>query len=143
VAFTDDSLATFMVTQLGPTGVALGLTVDSAGVVDAVAEEAAILGAAIPDLTDDLKTRIVGRWLAWRAALGAATGRVDLKAGSAGLSNSQSFDHILVMLRDAESAALAYPEVQAALAGAGGIAVVTSESGVSDPYRWRRWAAWG
>lgn len=138
MSFTTGSLATFIVTTLGPTGVALGLTVASAGVVDAVAEVEAILDSATADLTDDLKTRTVARWIAWRAALGAATGNVNLKAGTAAIEMSQRFDHIMLMLRDAEAAASRYTEVAVVLAG-GNTAYVTGTSTSGSPYQWPEW----
>jgi hypothetical protein len=131
--FTTGTLATFIVTTLGPTGVALGLTVASAGVVDAVAEVEAVLDSPTADLTDDLKTRIVTRWIAWRTALGAATGDRDLKAGTSAITMSQRFKHILLMLRDAENAASAYSEVQAVLAG-GNVATVSEMATSGSPY---------
>ncbi len=133
MAFTTDSLATFIVTTLGPTGVALGLTVASAGVVDAVAEVAAVLDSPIASLTDDLKTRIVARWIAWRTALGAATGDRDLKAGTSSIEMSQRFEHVVTMLRDAEAAASVYPEVVAVL-GSGGTAYVSGVTTSGNPY---------
>lgn len=141
MSFTTGTLATFIVTTLGPSGVALGLTVASAGVVDAVAEVEAILGSDIADLTDDLKTRTVARWVAWRTALGATSGSVDLKAGSAAIELSQRFDHIVTMLRDAENAALRYDEVAAVLAG-GSTAYVSGMSTDGSPYGYAPCSEW-
>lgn len=142
MAYTTGSLATLMVTELGPAGVSLGLTVASAAVVDAVAQVALILGDDIADLTDDLKTSTVARWQAWRAAKGAAVGQYDLKAGTASLTRSQFFDHIALMLADAETAASRYEEVQAVLAGAYGTAAVSGLSVGGSPYAYSPCAEW-
>ena len=142
MSFTTSTLADFIVTTLGPTGVALGLTVASAGVADAVAEVEAVLGMPTADMTDDLKTRTVTRWIAWRTALGAATGDRDLKAGTSALTASQRFDHIVIMLRDAEMAASRYSEAAAVIYGSGGTATISSVSTASNPYSYPCSGTW-
>lgn len=108
----------------------------SPAVVEAVNEVAAVLGVAIADLSDDLKTRAVARWQAWLAAEAAATNQFDLKAGTASVTRSQFFEHIQSRLARSEAAASRYSEVADALAGAGGTAYVTSVSTGGSPYGW-------
>lgn len=135
--YTADTLGTYMSVELGATGVALGLSDGDDEYVEAVNEVAAVLGMPIASLTDDLKTRTVARWQAWRAARSAAAGNFDLKAGSTDLKRSQAFAHISLMLAEAESAASRYSEVADALAG-GGMAYVTEVSTGGNPYQWPR-----
>lgn len=114
--FTEDTLATFMATQLGATGRALALSDDSDEIVSAVGWVAAILGAPITSMTDDLKTMTVATWRAWVAAQAASAKDIDLKAGSAELKLGQRFKNIVASaLKDALTAALRYPEVVAAV----------------------------
>lgn len=121
MAYTTSTLLGYMETVLGaPGGVAsaLGL-LETDALTEAVNEVAAILGAAIPDLTDDLKTRTVARWQAWLTAKGAASGQFDVSlTGGKKFTRSQMWDHINAMLRDAELAASRYPDV-AVIIGSG------------------------
>jgi hypothetical protein len=143
VAYTAETLAALMVTELGPTGVALSLTDDSDAITEAVAEVAAILGVDdVADLTDDLKTRTLARWQAWRTAKGAATGQYDLTSDEGGvIKRSQLFDHIVSMLADAEAAASRYDEAAAVISG-GSVATVTSSSVAGSPYAWHCPGGW-
>lgn len=141
--YTTSSLATFMAVELGAVGTVLGLTDGSEALDEAVNEVAAILGAAIDALTDDLKTRTVARWQAWRVAKGAASGQFDLKAGSVDLKQSQVFKHIDAMLRDAELAAARYGDVAVVIGGrlpapvpyAGGLTVSDKQTREGDTDR--------
>lgn len=132
--YTDLTMATFMSTELNAAGVALGLTNVSAAIVEAVAEVEAILGSAVEDVTDDLKLRTVARWQAWRTAKGAAANQFDVKAGTTQVWRSQTWDHIAVMLADAEAAASRYQEVQDVLAAGYGTAYTTTQSLGGSPY---------
>ena len=140
--YTDETLAVFMVTKLGATGVALSLTAMSAAIVEAVADVAAVLDSDIADLTDDLKTRTVAEWQAWRAAKGAAAGQYDLKAGTVTTTRSQVWDHIVAMLADAEAAASRYDEVTDVLASTVGTVYVTNVTS-TDPYVFTSSSEWG
>ena len=114
--FTEESLATFMATQLSRTGAALGLAAGSAELVSAVSWVAAIVGAPIAAMTDDLKTMTIARWQAWVFAQAAAAKDVDLKAGTAELKQAQRYKNLADgALKDALSAAMRYPEVAAAV----------------------------
>jgi hypothetical protein len=133
VPFTTSSLLAYMETEVGPVLVPLGLD-QSDALLEAVSETADLLGVAIADVDDDLKLRIIGRWLAWRAALGAAVGQYDLTSFPGdSLKRSQLFAHIRMMLAMAEAAALRYEEVAAILASSS-TAYVTSIGTVTDPY---------
>jgi hypothetical protein len=133
MSYTDASLATFMVTEIGASGVALGLTNTSAAIVEAVNEVKALLGVSdIATLTDDLKTRTFGRWQAWLAAWGAATYQFDVKAGTSAVTLSQAFAQIGQRLRMAETAAMRYDEAAATIAGASALVGVTTTAG--SPY---------
>lgn len=140
MSFTDGTLATFMETELGRTGTALGLTAASPPIVSAVAWVASIIGA-VASQTDDLKTMTIATWRAWVAAKSASANDKDLKAGPSALTMSQRFDHINNMLRDAEAAAMRYPEVSAMLGGAvpmpyaGGLSVADKAARESDADR--------
>ncbi len=138
--YTAASLADFMVTELGPTGVALALTDASGAITEAVNEVAAILDVSdVASLDDDLKTRAVARWQAWLAAEAAATNQYDLKSGTSALSRSQWFAQIGVRLARAEASASRYDEVQAILAG-GSFAVVSEMTTAGSPYGRNEWA---
>lgn len=133
--FTAATLADFMVAKLGASGAALGLTDDSAAIAEAVNDVAAILSVDdVAELTDDLKTRTFAEWQAWRAAKAAATSQYDLKAGSADLKRSQFFEHIAMMLADAEAAASRYSEAADVIHGGGGAAYVSGVSTAGSPY---------
>lgn len=131
---TEATIRQYMVDELDATGVALGLTIASAGIVKASNDQERVVGAAIAAQTDMAKAEAIAAWIAWRTALGAATGDRDLKAGTSALTASQRFDHILTMLRDAENAASAYSEVAAILAGSGGTAYVSGMQTAGSPY---------
>jgi hypothetical protein len=134
--YTAETLATFMATELGATGTALFGDDPAAApaVVEAVNEVAAVLGAAVADVSDDLKLRTVARWQVWLTAYGAAADQVDFKAGSADFKSSQWFKNIEARLARAETAAMRYSEVADALAGVGGTAFVSGVSTAGDPY---------
>lgn len=143
MSFTEDTLTTFMATELGATGRALSLTDGSEEILGAVAWVAGILGGSIASQTDDLKTMTVATWRAWVAAKAASAKDVDLKAGSAAIEQSARFEHIAQMLADAETAASRYEEVQAVLAGSYGTAYVSSVSTAGSPYSYAsdEWAS--
>ena len=137
MAFTTTTLAVFMETVLGASGVVLfgADPATSTALIDAVAEFEAVVDMPTASMTDDLKSRAIARWLAWRTAKGAAVGQYDVSlTGGKKFSRSQFFDHLTAMLADAEAAASAYSEVVAVLAGAGGTAYVSGMSTVGDPY---------
>lgn len=136
MAYTADSLSEYMATELGATGVSLGIVDGGDALTEAVNEVVLLLGALAAQ-TDDLKVRVVARWQAWLVALNVATGQYDIKAGSATLAQSQVFDQIMRRLAMAEAAASRYSEVAAALGG-GSVAYVTSSSVASSPYGWPR-----
>jgi len=115
--FSDASLAAFMVTDLGPSGAAFGLTAISPAITAEVAEVALLIGHPVADETDDLLIRACARWRAWTAAYGAATNDKDLKAGSADLKLSQRFAHIERRLMLAKTAWLTEAARVAAVAG--------------------------
>jgi len=143
VPYTTTSLKTFMIAELASVATAFGLTTASDSIVEAVNEVEAVLGAAIADLTDDLKTRTVARWQAWRVAKGASAGQFDLSSDGDSLKRSQFFDHINAMLADAVRAASRYPDVAVIIGGglptflpyAGGLTVTDKESREADTDR--------
>lgn len=144
MSYTPSTLATFMVTELSATGVALSLTDGSDAIDEAVNEVAAVLGVAIADETNDLKLRAIARWQAWLTAEAAATGQYDLSSEGDSFKRSQMFANIQSRLARAEAAASVYSEVAAVLAGSGGVAYVTEASGgPGNPYQWPRdeWSA--
>lgn len=134
MSYTAATLATLMVTELGPTGVALGLTSGSAAIVEAVAEVAAILGVDdVADIDDDLKLRTLARWQAWLTAEAAATNQVDLASEGDSIKSSQWFAQIGTRLARAEASALRYDEAAAVIAG-GATASVGGMATVGNPY---------
>lgn len=134
-SYTEADLSALMAVELGATGTALGLTDGSDALDEAVNDVAAILDAAIADVTDVLKLRTVAKWQAWTAALNVATGQYDLGSEGDSLKRSQLFDQIMRRLALAEAAASRYSEVADALAG-GATAYVSSSSLASSPYAW-------
>lgn len=126
-------LEAYIETELESVAESLGMLENDAVPATARAVTRLLGHADISEATDMLKVETVASWLAWRRAKAAAVGKIDLKAGSAQLWQSQVFDHIVAMLADAEAAASQYEEVQAALAGAGGMAYVSS-IGAQPPY---------
>lgn len=134
MAYTAETLADFMVAKLGPTGVSLSLTDASAAITEAVTDVALILGDDITALDDDLKTRTVAEWQAWRAALGAAANQYDIGGEVPDLKRSQFFRQIEDILYAAEAAASRYTEVQAVIAAGYGTAYVTTQTLIPDPY---------
>jgi hypothetical protein len=142
VAYTAETLAAFVATELGPTGVALGLTAESVAVAEAVAEVAAILGVDdVADLADDLKTRTLARWQAWLAAWGAATNQYDIASQGDSLDRQQWFKNIGERLARAEASAMRYDEAAAVISG-GSVATVTSSSVAGSPYAWHCPGGW-
>lgn len=135
MAYTAASLEDYMGVELGPLLSQLGLDTSDA-LAECVSEIAAMLGQSIPDVDDDLKLRTLARWQAWQAALNAAANQFDLRAGSVDLKLSQMYAQIERRYAQAEASASRYEEVAATLAGAGGVAYVTSVSTGSDPYAW-------
>lgn len=134
MAYTEGSLLAFMETEIAGLLTVLGLDASDA-LTEAVAEVVAILGTPIADVDDDLKLRTVARWQAWQAALNAAMGQYDLKAGSADLKRSQVVAHLETRLAQAERSAMRYDEVAAVLAGTS-TAYISSMSTASNPYAW-------
>lgn len=137
MVYTAETLADFMETTLQETGTELFGTdpSESAALVDAVAEVKAVLGVDdIADLTDDLKTRTVARWVAWRTARDAAAPQYGLKSGSSELKRSEFFEHLEEILYAAAAAASRYDEVAAALAAGYGTAYVMTQALAPSPY---------
>lgn len=141
-AYTEDSVKTLMVTELGATATALGLTTASAQIVDAVYAVERLVGAAIADQSDMAKLEAIARWQAWLVAEAMAVGQFDLSSSGDSLKRSQVFDHIQSRLARAEAAASRYSEVADALAGAGGTAYTTSVSTSGSPYGWPLGSEW-
>lgn len=130
MSYTTTTLKQFMIADLASVATALSLTTSSDSIVEAVNEVEAVLGAATADLTDDLKTRTVARWQAWRVAKGAAAGQYDVKSDGDELKRSQLFAHIDAMLKDAVRAASRYPDV-ATVIGGGLVAFTPYAGGLS------------
>lgn len=142
MAYTAATLADLMVTELGPTGVALSLTDDSAAITEAVAEVAALLSVDdVADVSDDLKLRTIARWQAWLAAEAAATNQYDIASSGDSLDRSQWFKQIGVRLARAEASASRYSEVADAING-GSTATVTGSSVAGSPYAWASTGGW-
>lgn len=136
-SYSEASLKTYMIAVLSSTAAALGLTTSSDAIVQAVVAVERVLGVSdVADVSDMPKLEAVATWKAWSAAEDSAMDALDLKAGTASISRSQLFDHITKRLARAEAEAGIYPEVQAALAGAGGVAVVSTLNGMANPYGW-------
>ena len=135
-AYSESSLKTLMVTELGPVATALGLTTASDQITDAVYAVERLLGDTIADLTDMAKLEAVARWQAWLVAEAAAIGQYDLKSSGDELKRSQLFEHLQTRLSRAEAAASRYSEVADALSGGGGTAYTSGAVTVGNPYGW-------
>ena len=135
-AYTEATLKTLMVTELGSTATALGLTTASAQITDAVYAAERLVGAAVADQTDLAKLEAIARWQAWLVAEAMAANQYDLSSSGDSLKRSQWFAHIQSRLARAEAAASRYSEVADALAGAGSVAYVGSVSTSGSPYGW-------
>ncbi len=133
--YTESSLIGFMETELGPVADSLGL-LETDALLEASNEVVGLLGHALSEEVDVVKVRALARWQCWLAAEAAAVEAVDLKAGSAGLTRSQLFDHITRRLARAELSVLAYDEVQGIFNVVGPAAVTTTTGGVGNPYGW-------
>jgi hypothetical protein len=145
VSYTEATLKTYMVAVLSSTAGALGLTVASDAIVQAVTAVERVLGVTdVASLTDmPAKLEAIASWKAWSAAEDSAMDAMDLKAGTAAINRSALYDHITKRLARAEAEASIYSEVQTALAGSGGVATVSSLGGVSNPYGWQTYSEWG
>lgn len=119
-SYDESTLADFMVAELSATGAALGLTDASDGIASAVLATARLLGDDIANLTDMALLEAAARWHAWQAALKAAAGNFDLKAGSADLKRSQVFEHINSQLALSETAYYVAVSESEAASGSGG-----------------------
>jgi hypothetical protein len=105
-SYDEESLALFMVTELGRPGVALGLAVNSPRIEQAVRRTARLMGQEIAACTDMALLEAAALWRAWEAAYGQAINQTDMKAGTASLERSQFFDHLTEQLGAARSAYL-------------------------------------
>ena len=117
-SYTEPTLRAYMETVLDTTGVALGLDLSDA-LDEAVNEVIGLVGALADQTTtaELMVVRAAARWQALLAARRVAVGRVDLKAGSADLKQSQTFVGLGLLISDAESAY--YTAVSASAAAAG------------------------
>lgn len=102
--YTESSLKTFMVEVLDSVATDLGLTASSTAISQAVIAVERLLGVDdVQDLTDMPVLEAAATWKAWAVALGVATTKYDLKAGSADLKRSQMFDGLQKKVMDSEA----------------------------------------
>lgn len=104
-SYTESGLKTYMVTVLDSVATDLGLTTSSTAIAQKVTEIERLLGVDdVADLTDMAVLEAAATWKAWQVALGVATTKYDLKAGTADLKRSQMFDSLQAKVTDAETA---------------------------------------
>jgi hypothetical protein len=87
-------------------------------------------------IADVVKVLTIAQWKGWQKAYDVASTRFDVKAGSADVKQSQMFANISKRLLTAETAALRYSEVQAAVSGSSGQGYVSSTSTYGSPYNY-------
>jgi hypothetical protein len=88
-SYTESALIGFMETELGPTGVALGL-LETDGLLQAAWAVHRLLGVSnLTAETDMVKLEAAARWKAWEAAEAAAINGVDLKSDGDEIKLSQ------------------------------------------------------
>lgn len=118
-SYTESGLKTYMVGVLDSVATDLGLTTASTSIVNAVTAVERLLGVSdVASLTDMSVLEAAAAWKAWQVALGVATTKYDLKAGSADLKQSQMFDSLNALVTQAESAYYATVAASEAASGA-------------------------
>jgi hypothetical protein len=118
ISYTESSLRAYMETILDQTGIKLGL--DQSDALDEAVNEVIVLVGALADQTTTAQVgtvRAAARWQALLAAQRVAVGRHDLKVGTADLKQSQVFEGLGALLKDAESDYYAALAVSQAAAG--------------------------
>lgn len=118
--YTESLLLAYMETFLDEVGISLGLDQTDA-LSEAVLEVIGLVGALADQTTtaELMLVRAAARWQALLAARLPAVGRHDLKAGSADLKQSQVFDGLGELVKEAETA---YYTAKAAVDAANGAA---------------------
>lgn len=117
-SYSESGLKTFMVDVLDSVAADLGLTTSSTAISQAVTAVERLLGVDdVADLDDMPVLEAAATWKAWAVALGVATTKYDLKAGSADLKRSQMFDGLQKKVSDSETAYYAAVSASAAAAG--------------------------
>ena len=117
-SYTESELATYMVGRLDSVAGVLGLTTASTSILSAVTAVERLLGVLdVATLTDMPVLEAAATWQAWEAALTAASGKFDVKAGTADVKLSEMFKQIQARLAASEAAYYAAVAASAAAAG--------------------------
>jgi hypothetical protein len=128
-SYTENQLRDFMLASLQELGAVLGLTAES--FAEAVNDTLLAYGVAeIANATNVAKLRALARVEAWRAAVAAASARIDWSEAGASFKQSQ--------YRAAASDGLARAQMAAAEYGEAlpGYVVSVGTLAISDPYAW-------
>lgn len=126
-AYTEATLAYYMVTTLGALAETLGL--DESAMYEAVNDVTAECGVTdIADATDIGKVRALSKVAALRVAQTSAAGWYDFGADGGNYKRSQVMTQIDAMLQGAEAAAMLYGGAYAV-----GVGTMTF---TNDPYVW-------
>jgi hypothetical protein len=119
-SYTESSLKTFMVGVLDSVATDLGLTTASTSIGNAVTAVERLLDVSdVAALTDMSVLEAAATWKSWEVALGVATTKYDLKAGTADLKRSQMFASLNEKVSDAETAYYAAVSASDAASGSG------------------------
>lgn len=126
-AYTEATLATFMLAELGDVAGVLGWTTQDA-VQEAINEALLVYGVDdIADATDIPKLRALARRQAWRSAVNSLTTRYDFTNPEGEYKRSQMVKAAATRLAQVESDAMPYDQNF-------GAAVVTTVTASADPY---------
>lgn len=124
--YTEATLKTFMVTQLGSVATVLGIT--TALLAEAVNDVLTRLEIDdIADAADMAAVRAIATARAWEYALAEASVHVDVNDGEASFSSSQMLDGIKANLAQAERAASEFDATMQL--------TITTLDYVNDPYQ--------
>lgn len=126
-AYTEATLATFMLAELGDVAGVLEWTAQS-HVQEAINEALLVYGVStIADATDITRLRALARRQVWRSAINSLTTRYDFSNPEGEYKRSQMVKAAATRLAQAESDAMPYdPNI--------GAAIVTSITSSADPY---------
>lgn len=126
-SYTEATLATFMLTELGDVAGVLEWTAQ-ADVQEAINEALLVYGVNdIADATDISKLRALARRQAWRSAVNSLTTRYDFSNPEGDYKRSQMVKAAATRLAQAESDAMPYDLTL-------GAAIVTTIDHSADPY---------
>ncbi len=117
-AYTESTLADFMLDELGGTASALGWAFGAPQLMRAVYAVERLLGVSdVASVTDMAALEVLARLAIWRAAKAGLADRYRVSTDGQAIDRQQHFDHAALMVAEYEQ--------QASAIGAGGIGVVS------------------